>query len=532
MIQNPILRGFNPDPCICRAGDDYYIATSTFEWFPGVQIHHSKDLKNWRLVTRPLSRQSQLNMHGNPNSGGIWAPALSYHDGLFYLIYTDVKTWAVDEIFKDTHNYMVTAENIEGPWSEPIYMNSSGFDPSLFHDDDGRKWFLNMVWDHRKGKNQFGGILLQEYSVAEQKLVGDIKNIFKGTEIGVTEASHIYKVNDWYYLMTAEGGTSYEHAVTLARSKTLDGPYEVHPDNPLLTAWHHPDIPIQKSGHASWVQTPDDEWYLAHLCGRPLEERGRCNLGRETAIQKLRWDDDGWPRLATGGNHPQQEVPESSLAEHIFEPEPITDDFDSDTLSLQWQTLRIPHNIPHQNTWLKLGERPSHLRIHGHESLISRHRQSLIARRLQAFNAEAETCVEFSPTSFQQMAGIAAYYDTSHWVYLQVSWDEEQGKSLNIMSYDARNYDEALATPIAIGTDKVFLKVVFKHNNFHFEYATTEGDWQAIGNNYAAGLLSDDYCNGLSFTGTFIALCVQDLTGQTLHADFDYFKYEEFRSDF
>src|SRR5207244_12626320 len=144
-IKNPILRGFNPDPSILRVGDDYYIATSTFEWFPGVQIHHSKDLVNWHLLTRPLTRTSQLDLRGNPNSAGVWAPDLSYYDGLFYLIYTDVKS--LDWIYNDTHNYLVTAPNIMGPWSEPIYLNSSGFDPSLFHDEDGRKWLLNMQWD-------------------------------------------------------------------------------------------------------------------------------------------------------------------------------------------------------------------------------------------------------------------------------------------------------------------------------------------------------------------------------------------------
>ena len=145
-IRNPILRGFNADPSICRVGRDYYIATSTFEWYPGVQIHHSTDLANWTMVKRPLDRASQLDMRGNPDSGGIWAPCLSYADGLFWLVYTDVKR--MEGNFKDAHNYIVTAPAIEGPWSDPVYVNSSGFDPSLFHDDDGRKWFLNMQWNH------------------------------------------------------------------------------------------------------------------------------------------------------------------------------------------------------------------------------------------------------------------------------------------------------------------------------------------------------------------------------------------------
>jgi xylan 1,4-beta-xylosidase len=148
MIRNPILPGFNPDPSIVRVGDDYYIATSTFEWYPGVQIHQSSDLANWTLVTRPLNRKAQLDMRGNPDSCGVWAPCLSYADGLFWLVYTDVKRF--DGSFKDAHNYIVTAPAIEGPWSDPVYVNSSGFDPSLFHDDDGRKWFLQMQWNHRK----------------------------------------------------------------------------------------------------------------------------------------------------------------------------------------------------------------------------------------------------------------------------------------------------------------------------------------------------------------------------------------------
>jgi len=154
LIRNPILPGFNPDPSILRVGDDYYIATSTFEWFPGVQIHHSKDLANWELVTRPLNRKAQLDMRGDPDSCGVWAPCLTHDGEKFWLVYTDVKR--KDGSFKDAHNYIVTADKIEGPWSDPVYVNSSGFDPSLFHDDDGKKYFVNMSWDHRRRPLLFG----------------------------------------------------------------------------------------------------------------------------------------------------------------------------------------------------------------------------------------------------------------------------------------------------------------------------------------------------------------------------------------
>ena len=163
-VFNPILPGFHPDPSIIRVDDVYYVATSTFEWWPGVQINQSRDLANWELCGYALTRRSQLDMRGNPDSGGVWAPALSYAEGKFWLIYSDVKS--LDGPFKDVRNYLVTADRIQGPWSDPIFLNSSGFDPSLFHDEDGRKWLLNQCWDPRSTRNQFAGILLQEYSPA------------------------------------------------------------------------------------------------------------------------------------------------------------------------------------------------------------------------------------------------------------------------------------------------------------------------------------------------------------------------------
>ena len=242
-VFNPILRGFNPDPSIVRVGDDYYIATSTFEWFPGVQIHHSRDLLHWRLVARPLNRASQLDMRGDPDSCGVWAPCLTHADGLFHLVYTDVKRYGRTTTagvsgasLRDFHNYLVTSERIDGDWSDPIHLNSSGFDPSLFHDDDGRKYLVNMLWDHRPGQNRFAGIVLQEYSPAQRKLVGARHNIFNGTSLGLTEAPHLYRRDGWYYLITAEGGTAWGHAVTMARSRTLLGPYELHPDVYILSA--------------------------------------------------------------------------------------------------------------------------------------------------------------------------------------------------------------------------------------------------------------------------------------------------------
>ncbi|WP_276352223.1 glycoside hydrolase family 43 protein [Cohnella caldifontis] len=537
-IVNPILRGFNPDPSILRVGGDYYIATSTFEWFPGVQIHHSRDLRHWRLLTHPLTRKSQLDMLGNPNSGGIWAPCLSYSDGTYYLVYTDVKSHLGP--FKDTHNYLVTAPDIMGPWSEPVYLNSSGFDPSLFHDEDGRKWLLNMVWDHRKGRNHFGGILMQEYDESRRKLVGPIHNLFRGTELGLTEGPHVYRRGGYYYLLTAEGGTRWNHAVTMARSESLFGPYEVDPANPILTSRHDPGLPLQRSGHGDLVETPSGEWYMVHLCGRPLKASRMCNLGRETAIQQVEWTEDGWLRLKGGGREPRLmvEAP-ADLPEFRFD-EPAhgtgMDSFDGETLGVHWNTLREPAD----ESWLTLRERPGFLRLRGRESFSSAHGQSLLARRQQAFAAEAETVVEFEPDTYQQMAGLVYYYNAKNWYYLRISRDEELGKSLAILTCDRGVYGEPLEREVSVdGWDRVYLKLTLDYERAQFHYSADGSDWKAVGPALEAGRMSDENAETVrdgflldqGFTGAFVGVCVQDLSGARKHADFDYFAYRETEED-
>jgi len=520
MITNPILRGFNPDPSILRVGDDFYIATSTFEWFPGVQIHHSRDLIHWELIKRPLDRQSQLDMVGNPDSGGIWAPCLTYHDGLFHLIYTDTKYWLRDP-YKIAYNYLVTAPDIMGPWSEPIYLNSSGFDPSLYHDDDGRKWLVNMEWDHRKQNNRFSGILIQEYDPVQQKLVGPIQKIFKGTERGLVEGPHLYKRNGYYYLVTAEGGTQYEHAVTVARSKNIDGPYELHPDKYLVTSYGHKDILLQKAGHGSLVETQHGEWYLVHLCGRPVDGY-HCILGRETSIQKCVWKEDGWMYLAHGHNQPIVEVEApKGIAPQSVKVTPWDGKFSPDKLDIHFQSLRQPLS----ENWLSLTERPGYLRLKGAEPTVSLFRQSLIARRVQSQDIEVTTTVDFNPVSFQQMAGLIAYYDTENHYYLRISHDESIGRNLNILGTNAAKSTEVLPQDVKIpDTGEIQLKLTLKGADLQFFYRVGNSDWIAVGPVLDAKILSDDY-NNLGFTGAFVGMCCQDISGRRLAADFSAFNY-------
>jgi xylan 1,4-beta-xylosidase len=542
MIRNPILPGFNPDPSILRVGDDYYIATSTFEWFPGVQIHHSRDLVHWRLLTRPLTRPSQLNMLGDPDSCGIWAPCLSHADGKFWLIYTDVKRYGRTSVggasgasLRDFHNYLVTADRIDGEWSDPVYVNSSGFDPSLFHDDDGRKWFVNQLWDFRPGNNRFAGIVLQEYSVKERKLVGERVNIFKGTELGLTEAPHLYKRNGWYYLITAEGGTMWNHAVTMCRSRALTGPYELHPDTYILSSRHRPDAPLQRAGHADLVETPAGETYIAYLCGRPLKNRGRCVLGRETALQPMVWGHDDWLRTTDGQGVVQPEAVAPKLAPHPFPAPPVRAHFDEPGLPVEFQWLRSPW----PDELFSLTARRGYLRLHGRETIGSLFRQALVARRQQALHYSASTVVEFEPAHFQQLAGLVCYYGGSKFHYLYLSHDEKLGKHLRVMSAIPDGVvADAFTPPIAIPAGKpVELRVEVDEERLRFAYRVTgvDRDWRWLPQQFDASILSDEATmpGAPNFTGAFVGMACQDLAGTALPADFDWFEYREraYRAD-
>jgi xylan 1,4-beta-xylosidase len=536
LIRNPILRGFNPDPSIVRVGDDYYIATSTFEWYPGVQIHHSRDLVHWRLLTRPLNRASQLDMRGEPDSCGIWAPCLTYADGLFHLIYTDVKRYGRTTVagasgasLRDFHNFLVTSANIEGPWSDPVYLNSSGFDPSLFHDDDGRKYLLNMLWDHRPGQNRFAGIVLQEYSPQAQRLVGTRQNIFTGTSLGFTEGPHIYKRDGWYHLLTAEGGTGWGHAVTMARSRALHGPYELHPDVHILTSRHRPDVALQRTGHADLVETPSGETYMVYLCGRPIAGRGRCTLGRETAIQPMVWGADGWLRTTTGEGIPMLEAPAPAnlgVAPTAVASATSRDDFDEDTLPMAFQWLRSPY----PDELFSLRARRGYLRLFGRETIGSLFRQSLVARRQQAHCFSAATLMAFEPEHFQQMAGLICYYNSSKFHYFYVSRDDD-GKHLRVMSsLPDQVSTDAFTPPIAVNSDEpLTLRVEVDHHRLLFAYRIGNAAWQWVPQQFDASILSDEAtAPGLpNFTGAFVGVACQDMAGTARPADFDWFEYRE-----
>ncbi|MEL6191147.1 MAG: glycoside hydrolase family 43 protein [Bacteroidota bacterium] len=524
-IHNPILRGFHPDPSIIRVRNDYYIATSTFEWFPGVRIHHSTDLQNWVYVCSPLDRISLLDMKGVPDSCGVWAPCLSHDGELYYLVYSQVRSF--DGVWKDTPNYLTTARNITGPWSDPISLGSHGFDASLFHDEDGRKWYLSMEVDHRKGKF-FGGIILQEYDLKAEKLTGPVYRIFEGTELGKTEGPHLYQKDGYYYLITAEGGTEYGHAVSLARSKEITGPYEVQPENPILTAKDHPNHPIQKTGHADLVQTESGEWYIVFLAGRPLAPLGKCPLGRETCIEKLSWPEGEWPRLEAGGKLARVSIPESQMVAPYCIREVV--DFESDILPDTYQSLRVPQD----KSWVAHLPKSGSLRLFGRESLTSLFEQSLLARRVQSQHFTYEISVDFHPKSFQQMAGLVAYYNTGHYLYFYVMGDESgTSRWLQLIMCDNFQMSEAIS-PIELPDEgKISLGLRWMSAEITFSYSVGEGETNDLPGTYDGSILSDDHVRDGSeryrpaFTGAFVGIACQDLSGTRASADFATLAYEE-----
>jgi xylan 1,4-beta-xylosidase len=310
---NPILPGFHPDPSICRVGDDYFLVTSTFEYFPGLPLHHSRDLVHWRPIGHVLDRPSQLPLDGVRPSGGLYAPAIRHHDGRFYLTCTLVDGTA------GSGHFVVTAEDPAGPWSEPVWLPGAGIDPSPFVDDDGTAWF---VANRPVTQPRFRGhteIWLRRFDLDALSLVGDEHVLWDGAlEGGVwSEGPHLFRRGPWYYLVTAEGGTHLDHAVMVARSREVTGPYESCPWNPALThrhlGRHHP---VAAVGHSDLVETQHGDWWAVMLAIR-LAGGIHHNLGRETFLAPVVWEDD-WPVLAPGEGHLPEQVADHVQSPHML----------------------------------------------------------------------------------------------------------------------------------------------------------------------------------------------------------------------
>ncbi|EGT3689012.1 glycoside hydrolase family 43 protein [Clostridioides difficile] len=539
MIKNPILPGFNPDPCICRKGDDYYLVVSSFEWFPGIPVYHSKDLKNWELYTHILTDETKIDLKKLPSSKGIWAPCLTYceEEDLFYIVYGIMNS--MNARYFDVDNYLITSKDIKGEWSEPVYLHSSGFDASIFHDDDGKKWIASLDWETREGYEKPGVICLVEYCTKKKEIVGYPKRIWSGgTDRGCIEAPHITKRGDYYYIMCAEGGTGYGHSVTMGRAKNIWGPYEKDSMNPIVTSipgdfyerhdpdhlkpkYYNPESKLQKSGHGSYIETTSGEVYLVHLTSRPFVPELRCTLGRETAIQKMKWTKDNWLRMEDESNLAKEYVSESKLEEHLVSSIPSFDDFDSNELGLQYYAPRIS-----PLSFADVKSRSGYVRIRGQESRTSLNKVSILARKLTSVYARITTKMEFYPEVHQHSAGLIMYYDNMNYINLRKYYSETLGQSaLSIIHLENGEKTEFLNTRIPIKDIPIYLRLYIQGRKSYFEWSYDEKNYQRIGKVFDTTKFSDEYCKYGEFTGTFIGLTCADRVKHKHYADFDFFEY-------
>lgn len=542
MIQNPILPGFHPDPSIIRVKDDYYVVTSSFEWLPGLPLYHSKDLVHWRHVANLLKNKKQIDMTGEKPSRGVWAPALDYDEntGRFYLVYSNVHSQT--KSFFDVDNFLMWTDDILGEWSDPIYLNSSGFDPSPFIDDDGSFWLVNKDRDFRPQNIDKRAIVLQRYDFDKKCLAGEPVVISRGvTERRFVEGAHLFKKDGFYYLIAAEGGTGYGHAVTLARSKTITGPYEPSPYGVVLTSQpkeftateqtpfmmpeqYNPGSELQKSGHGSLVETASGEWYMAHLCGRPVMPEMRCILGRETALQKMMWTEDGWLRMADGSCLAKSQVPAPRLPEHPFPPENPVCEFDSKTLPLYFCTPR--NEITPE--WAEICPEESCLLLRGQESLSSYYKVSLLARRLTSLQAEATTLLKYEPTHYHHLAGVTCYYDSESHFCLYKTFDEV--KKQEVLAAYAFEHNEMRVIGEQIPVEKgaaVWLRMKVEGGNLLMLYSLDGENYRLFGEKQDLTVLSDEYSRCGCFTGTFVGVFAQDTHTKSKWARFDWFQYED-----
>lgn len=542
VARNPVIRGFAPDPSLIRVGEWYYVATSSFEWFPTIPVHRSRDLAHWEFAGHVRGAVPGDSLAGVPDSGGIWAPSLSWDGERFWVIYAIVRSVGTRHFDLDT--YVSTATRVDGAWTAPRRVASHGFDPALFH-HEGRLWLLNMQSDHRPGGKRFAGIVLTELDRSTLRPLGDTHLLLQHDKL--IEGPKLLVRDGWYYLVLAEGGTGFEHGVRVARSRAMTGPYELD-DVPLLTTRDDPKVPLQKAGHAELVEAPDGEWYLSHLTARPLHtEHGmRCPLGRETAVQAVTWDAEGWPRLRQGGWHPvvEVEVPTVDTAAAVTasvdtalslpatagkpSTAPVVRD---DALSWPWSTLRAEPDA----SWADTAVRPGWIRLRGRQGPESLWNQSLLAQRLTEHRAEVEVTVEARPRTFTEAAGLVLRYDTASYLTLDLTWAEPEGEPqrgqqwrgegrtvLSLLERDEGGARQVAVVEVEAGRP-VTLGASVDGADARFWFLR-DGVRVPMGPVLDFSRLSDDYGSRLRFTGVFAGIHAQDLVAAEFTADFGGFR--------
>ena len=506
--RNPVIKGFYPDPSVTRVGDDFYLVNSTFSWFPGIPVFHSRDLVHWTQIGNAIHRPDQLDFKKLGMSQGVFAPDISEHGGTFYILNTCVYCGG---------NFLVTASNPAGPWSDPVWLPDldGGIDPSLFFDEDGSAWIVNN--GPPEGQPLYEGhraIWIQQFDPQAKKTFGPRTQLVSGgVDISKKpvwiEGPHVFRREGWYYLIAAEGGTEEGHSQVVFRSRKVTGPYLSHRGNPILTQRDLPrerPLPITSAGHADFVETGAGEWWATFLAVRPYAA-DFYNTGRETFLLPVKWE-DGWPRVTAAGeaipySHrrpdlPPQPAPSLPTAGAFR----VLDEFDGPSLPLHWMTMRNP-----RERWWEFGE--GRLRLRPRPVGIGDFgNPSFWGRRQQHMNASASTVVRFRPGRDGDEAGLAAVQNDEYWYLLAVS--AEGGRPIVKLERRAGAGEPAGGTTLAsaplsvVSGAPVYLRIEARGGRYDFSYATREGDWRPLRSGEDGTILSTKTAGG--FVGALFGL--------------------------
>lgn len=511
-ITNPVIPGFYPDPSICRVGQDYFLVTSSFEYFPGVPLFHSRDLLHWRQIGHCLTRPSQLPLNNFRPSGGIFAPTIRHHNGVFYMITTNIT---------DGGNFYVHTRNPFEEWSEPVWVEQSGIDPSLFFDTDGQVYLTSTYMSQPEPPAEIDpavfswGIQQSQLDPVTGKLLSQPRPIWSGTGGKWPEAPHLYKINNYYYLMIAEGGTDYTHTETIVRGPSPWGPWESCPHNPILTHRSY-QSPFQALGHADMVEAHDGSWWLVCLGFRPLPGYPPCyHLGRETFLAPVKWNEQGWPVVGQNGRI-RVEMEGPSLSPVEWEQRAARDDFDQPDLDLCWNFL----GHPRPQDW-SLTDRPGALRLLGNAARLDDGPPVIfVGRRQQHFECQAAARLDFEPGGEGEEAGLTIWMNPLHHYDLLVTQQNGQ-RYIAVRRRIGSLVATVASKPIERGP--VTLTVHADRQNYTFRFAVNSAEPLTLAT-AETRYLSTEVAGG--FTGVYLAMYAtgSGQPGQT-PAFFDWFDY-------
>lgn len=530
---NPIIPGFNPDPSICRASDDFYLVTSSFEYFPGVPVYHSKDLVNWEMIGHVLSRPSQLNLDSMACSGGIYAPTIRYNKGVFYMITTlaNVKIKGVPR-----GNFICTATNPAGPWSEPHWIaNAVGIDPDLFFDDNGKVYYTGNLTPKTQLYPAQRNIWIQELDIQNWKLVGERVEVLDGGEyykkgtldggiesgLNNYESPHLYKKDGLYYVMIAHGGTGQNHAVSIWKSANLFGPYELNPANPILTHRELPRThPITTTGHADLVQTQNGEWWIVFLGKRPY---GGVNhiLGRETFMAPVDWS-GVWPVVNPKGKIGRTEVTHTrpNLKEFIPVQLPAKDAFEGKELRKQWTFIRTP-----RSEWWSLTRKKGFLSMQLRaETINDALNPSFVGKRQEHKSFTATSLMLFEPAKNGEEAGLVVERDKDYFFKFTVL--KKDYKTSLVVAKNAGTESVVIASADLKQMPKkgLYLKISAEEVLYSFSYSMDGKNWISVSEKTDGRFLGIDAAG--RFTGTMLGMYASSNGNESSNfAAFDWFEY-------